>query len=51
MQWIVFLFSSGITINSMEAIQMSGFLFFFAGMVISSVQVEDEQSNADRIRI
>lgn len=38
----VLLLGTGVTINSMEATQMSWFPFLFAGMVISSVQVESE---------
>lgn len=38
----VLLLGTGVTVNSMEATQMSWFPFLFAGMVISSVQVESE---------
>lgn len=36
----VLLLGTGVTVNSMEATQMSWFPFLFAGMVISSVRVE-----------
>ena len=36
----VLLLGTGVTVNSMEATQMSWFPFMFAGMVISSVQME-----------
>lgn len=38
----VLLLGSGVTVNSMESTQMSWFPMLFAGMVISSVQVEGE---------
>ena len=38
----VLLLGTGVTVNSMEATQMSWFPLLFAGMVISSVQVESE---------
>lgn len=37
----VLLLGTGVTVNSMEATQMSWFPFLFAGMVISSVQAEE----------
>lgn len=40
----VLLLGSGVTVNSMEYTQMSWFPLLFAGMVISSVQVESEKS-------
>lgn len=40
---VVLLLGTGVTVNSMEATQMSWFPFLFAGMVISSVQVEEEK--------
>ena len=39
----VLLLGTGVTVNSMEATQMSWFPLLFAGMVISSVQVEEKQ--------
>lgn len=39
----VLLLGTGVTVNSMEVTQMSWFPFLFAGMVISSVQVEREE--------
>lgn len=41
----VLLLGSGVTVNSMEYTQMSWFPLLFSGMVISSVQVENEGSN------
>ena len=38
----VLFLGSGVTVSSMESTQMSWFPFLFAGMVISSVQVEGE---------
>lgn len=40
----VLLLGSGVTVNSMEATQMSWFPLLFSGMVISSVQVDKEKS-------
>ena len=41
----VLLLGSGVTVNSMEYTQMSWFPLLFSGMVISSVQVENEESS------
>lgn len=38
----VLLLGSGVTVNSMESTQMSWFPLLFSGMVISSVQVDEE---------
>lgn len=38
----VLLLGTGVTVNSMEATQMSWFPLLFAGMVVSSVQAEDK---------
>ncbi|WP_286080056.1 hypothetical protein [Parablautia intestinalis] len=43
----VLLLGSGVTVNSMEATQMSWFPMLFSGMVISSVQV-DKEKKTDR---
>lgn len=43
----VLLLGSGVTVNSMEYTQMSWFPLLFAGMVISSVQVENEKSGEE----
>lgn len=39
----VLLLGSGVTVNSMEATQMSWFPLLFSGMVISSVQIDSEK--------
>ena len=44
----VLLLGSGVTVNSMESTQMSWFPLLFAGMVISSVQVDREKVNEER---
>ena len=44
----VLFLGSGVTVNSMESTQMSWFPLLFAGMVISSVQVDSEKSNEER---
>ena len=43
----VLLLGSGVTVNSMEATQMSWFPLLFAGMVISSVQVDSEKADEE----
>ncbi|MBD5464193.1 MAG: hypothetical protein HDR24_14265 [Lachnospiraceae bacterium] len=43
----VLLLGSGVTVNSMEATQMSWFPLLFSGMVISSVQVDAEKSDGE----
>lgn len=43
----VLLLGSGVTINSMESTQMSWFPLLFAGMVISSVQVDREKAGEE----
>ena len=43
----VLLLGSGVTVNSMEATQMSWFPLLFSGMVISSVQVDKEKSDRE----
>lgn len=37
----VFLLGTGVTVNSMESVQMSWFPFLFAGMVVSSVEMTE----------
>lgn len=44
----VLLLGSGVTVNSMESTQMSWFPLLFAGMVISSVQVDREKVSEER---
>ncbi|MDD6070721.1 MAG: hypothetical protein PUC12_07870 [Clostridiales bacterium] len=44
----VLLLGSGVTVNSMESTQMSWFPLLFAGMVISSVQVDRDKSDEER---
>lgn len=44
----VLLLGSGVTVNSMESTQMSWFPLLFAGMVISSVQVDREKESRER---
>lgn len=43
----VLLLGTGVTVNSMEATQMSWFPFLFAGMVISSVQAEGDAATKE----
>lgn len=38
---VVLLLGTGVTVNSMESVQMSWFPFLFAGMVVSSVEAEE----------
>lgn len=47
----VLLLGSGVTVNSMETTQMSWFPFLFAGMVISSVQVEEDAKTESDDRV
>lgn len=44
----VLLLGSGVTVNSMESTQMSWFPLLFAGMVISSVQVDSEKLDEEK---
>ncbi len=43
----VLLLGSGVTVNSMESTQMSWFPLLFSGMVISSVQVDEEKAEGE----
>lgn len=43
----VLLLGSGVTVNSMESTQMSWFPLLFSGMVISSVQVDEEKTDEE----
>lgn len=43
----VLLLGSGVTVNSMESTQMSWFPLLFSGMVISSVQVDEERTDEE----
>lgn len=43
----VLLLGSGVTVNSMESTQMSWFPMLFAGMVISSVQVDNDREDEE----